>query len=134
MKAFIFLYLTPFYLFSWKKMHCQAKHFFLPIWGSRTWTSLVLKGVWYKIFIFKFFHESDPLGPWVSHYRTVSNIFEIFANECLSVASTTPAIKEKNFEDKFFSYFVKCTLHVSVDWIFAWAPLAAEEATAAATV
>jgi hypothetical protein len=30
---------------------------------------------------------------------------EIFANECLSAVSTTPAKKEKNFEIKFFFIF-----------------------------
>ncbi len=35
----------------------------------------------------------------------------IFANQCLSAVSTTPPIKEENFEVYIFSYFVLCRLN-----------------------
>ncbi len=44
---------------------------------------------------------------------------EIFANECLSAVSTTPAKKEKNFEIRNFKIFIKslvyCTLHLKIE-------------------
>ncbi len=61
-----------------------------------------------------------PPSPWVSHYdgfKSFRKFAEIFANECLSAMSTTPAIKEK----KFFIYFKEFSwVHFTfVNWIFA---------------
>jgi hypothetical protein len=56
-----------------------------------------------------FFHKSVslwplsiPLGPFQIFSKSRG---DIFANECLSAVSTTPAKKEKNFEIKFSKIF-----------------------------
>jgi hypothetical protein len=57
-----------------------------------------------------FFINQCPLGLWVSHwdhFEFFRKFMEIFANECLSAVSTTPAKKDKNFEIKFFKIFFK---------------------------
>ncbi len=55
-----------------------------------------------------FFINQCPPGLWVSHwdhFKFFRKFVEIFVNECLSAVSTTPAIKDKNFEIKFFKKF-----------------------------
>ncbi len=52
----------------------------------------------------------------------LEKFWEIFANEFLSVASTTPAIKEKNFEINLFIFCweLSCELFTLVNLIFAY--------------
>ncbi len=56
----------------------------------------MLKGVWHEIFDFRFFSWIIvPPGPKVFHkgrFEFFRKFAEIFANECLSPVSTTPAI------------------------------------------
>ncbi len=58
-----------------------------------------------------FFINQCPPGPWVlGPFRFFRKFAEIFANECLSAVSMTPAKKEKNFEINFFSFFVESSV------------------------
>jgi hypothetical protein len=55
-----------------------------------------------------FFHNSVSPGPLsipIGSFQIFLKIRGVFANECLSAVSTTPAKKEKNFEIKFFFIF-----------------------------
>jgi hypothetical protein len=74
-----------------------------------TFNMLVIKGSVTRDFRLQvFFINQCPPGLWVSHwdhFEFFRKFAEIFANECLSVGSTTPAKKDKNFEIKFFKIF-----------------------------
>ncbi len=85
-------------------------------WRGYQWPE-ILK--WFKTALFKgsltrdfrlqvFFRNQCPPGFWVSHwdhFEFFRKFAEIFANECSSAVSTTPAKKAKNFEIKFFKIF-----------------------------
>ena len=77
---------------------------------NRGWIGAVLKGTVSRDFLLLvFFMNQFPPRSRVfhlDHFEFFRKFAEIFANECLSAVTTTPAKKEKNFEINF-SYFVE---------------------------
>ncbi len=80
-----------------------------PLMQIQSGPTVPLKEVDTRFLTSDFFHKSVspgplsiPLGP----FQIFSKFAEIFANECLTAVSTTPAKKEKNLEINFFLHIL----------------------------